>query len=238
MPDNRPRLGRPRRALPSEPDLSPAFKAAIEAALRWAWREVRSATPQIVQHGKEEDITEQMQRMLNEQDPATSRRRAPGLAGFETVDRGAKVTTADGRIEKAPDLVFRPAVATGVRHRGDWGMFVECKIIGPERHHSPDEYCAKGLAKFAIGEYSARMRSGGMVAYVRDGRLPFAALGPILQAMTATTVHQPGSVLNKCGTRHGRSSLPKPCVDITVSHLWLDAQPALASSRTSNSRAI
>lgn len=225
MPE-RPRLGLRRRRLPSEPDFAPVYKAAIEAALRWAWKEVRAGAPETVRSGHEEEITERVQRALNEQDPKTARRRAPGMEGFETVDRGAKVTTADGRIEKQPDLVFRLVVGAGVRHRGDWGMFVECKIIDAEPNHSPDAYCAKGLAKFVHGEYASRMGSGAMVAYVRDGRQPYATLSESLHSAYGTLSHKPDPTLTRSFSQHDRSQLANPCVDITMTHLWLDASTA------------
>jgi hypothetical protein len=221
---NRPRLSCRRPGLQSEPDLSSAYKTAIEAALRWAWAGVHSLTPEILRNGTEEEITKCIQRALNEQDRKNARRRAPGLDGFETVNRGSKVTTADGRIEKAPDLVFRPVVSTGVRNLGDWGMFVECKIIAPEKHHSPEIYCAKGVARFVCGEYAPRMPRATMIAYVRDGRQPYSTLFPLLNAEYATTSHETAVPGETSISRHDRSSAPHPCVEITLTHLWFDAR--------------
>lgn len=219
----RPRLGRRRPTVASEPDLAPPYKAAIEAAIRWAWSEVLASSTEIVDKGQEEEITTLIQHALNENDPKTWHRRAPGLHDFETVDRGAKVVTADGRIEKQPDLVFRPIVSHGVRNRSHWGLFVECKIISHEKHHSPDNYCDLGLAKFCKGEYAAQMSSGAMVAYVRDGSRPYDALTSILKARYETAFEQ-GSTEDSGISRHERSALDNPCVEIIVSHLWLDAR--------------
>ena len=123
--------------------------------------------------GSEEKITEKLQRVLNE--PSNGRHRAaPGMRSFETVNRGAKVSAIDGRIELMPDLVFRPPVLHGVRNRSDWGFFVECKIVdGPK---SIGLYCTEGVARFVNGEYCAWMPSGALLAYVRDGSQPFLAL--------------------------------------------------------------
>ncbi len=218
-----PQLGARHPPSISEPDISDAYKAAVEGALRWAWEQVRSRWPEVVTSGREEEITERMCRVLNEQGP-DDRRLAPGLGSFETVVRGAKVLSADGRIEKAPDLVFRPVAISGVRYRDDWGVFVECKIIAPETNHSPKEYCQNGVARFAKGEYAPRMPSAAMLAYVRDGRRPHSALSPLLDSTYATQSHHAGAMDDTSKSQHGRGSLPQPCVNITLTHLWLDAR--------------
>ena len=157
----------------SEPDISGVHKRAVERALRWAWREVGQRWPTIVKTGSEEQITAKMHRVLNELTPK-HRRAAPGLHTFETVNRGSKVEAADGRIELMPDLVFRPPIAAGVCNRGDWGYFVECKVVDGAK--SIGLYCTQGIARFTSGEYAAWMPSGGMLAYVRDGARPFVSV--------------------------------------------------------------
>lgn len=221
---NVPRLSQRRPALAAEPDLPPAYKAAIYAAVRWAWEQVLAQWPDRVLSGSEEQITECMARVLNEQSP-DARRTAPGLDSFETVVRGGKVSTADGRIEKQPDLVFRPVVAVGVRNRGDWGLFVECKIIGLENHHSPEAYCVNGVARFVRGEYAARMPCAAMLAFVRDRRLPHPTLSVLLDTTYATTSHEAGATNDTSLSRHARKSLPHPCVNISLVHWWLDGAP-------------
>jgi len=218
-----PRLGVRRPIVTSEPDVSEAYKAAVEHALRWAWTRVRARWPEVVTNEREENITTLMSRVLNEQG-TDGRRLAPGLSSFETVNRGSKVVSVDGRVEKAPDLVFRPIFAKGVRHREDWGVFVECKIIGPESHHSPKEYCQKGVARFAKGEYARRMPSAAMLAYVRDGRLPYVALSTVLGSTYDTQSHRAGAKQDVSTSHHRRDRLPQPCVDIMLAHVWLDAR--------------
>lgn len=217
------RLGARHPPSTSEPDISDAYKAAVADALRWAWERVRALWPEVITNGREEEITERMCRVLNEQGP-DNKRLAPGLGSFETVARGAKILSADGRIEKAPDLVFRPVATPGVRHRDDWGVFVECKIIALESSHSPREYCQNGVARFAKGEYAHRMPSAAMLAYVRDGRRPHATLSSLLDSTYTTQEHHAGATDDTSRSRHGRGSLPRPCVDITLTHLWLDAR--------------
>jgi hypothetical protein len=201
----------------SEPDLSPAYKRAIERALRWAWAEVCVNHADLVKRGTEEQITERIQWMLNLQ-TASRQRAAPSLRLFETVSRGAKVRTVGGRIEKAPDLVFRPPVPTGVTNRSDWGMFVECKIV--DGSDSVRLYCKEGIRRFTAGEYCARMPCGTLVAYVRDGSQPFATLGTRISAYAMRSHSARRSAPDASDSVHDRTGLSTPCVDIALAHLW------------------
>ena len=201
----------------SEPDISEVHKRAVERALRWAWREVGQRWPTIAKTGSEEQVTAKMHRVLNEHTP-THRRAAPGLHSFETVNRGSKVEAADARIELMPDLVFRPPLPVGVRNRGDWGYFVECKIV--DGAASIGLYCTQGVERFTSGAYAAWMPSGGMLAYVRDGTRPFASLKARF-AKGYSTQHHLHRSADTSDSMHGRGALPTPCVDIALVHLWL-----------------
>jgi hypothetical protein len=214
-------LAAPAAVLESEPDLPDPIKNVIEAAVAWAWGQVKERWPATVATGREEEITERLCFVLNEQGPDDGRI-APGLNSFETVARGAKTLTSDGRIEKAPDLVVRPIAAIGVRNRGFWGLFIECKIIADESHHSAKAYCVNGVARFVSGEYAARMPSGMMVAYVRNGARPYATLSPLLTEYE-TISHTSGALSQRSSSAHRRSARPSPCTDVTLVHLWLDA---------------
>ena len=206
----------------SEPDLAPEFKRAIASAVRWGWSELQRRCPDIIASGREEEITERLHSVLNELDEE-DRRCAPGLDLFETVDRGAKVTTSDGRIEKAPDLVFRPSYRRGVRNLSDWGLFVECKIVNATvRHHSPSFYCENGVARFVKGEYAYRMPSGMMLAFVRDRSAPYVTLQELLKAGYATLRHTAGEAPDECRSVHDRSA--RSCVAVELLHLWLQPQ--------------
>lgn len=207
----------------SEPDISAVHKAVIERALRWAWSEICVRWPQVVRSGREEAISDRLAEILNEQHARDHRRRAPGLSSFETVVRGGKVRNRLGRIEKAPDLVFRPPTR-GVRIRDDWGFFVECKIINGNQ--SIGRYCSQGVARFCLGEYAYRMPSGGMLAFVRDSSRPFVSLQAHLTAKYRTQSHTARTTLDMSDSIHTRRGLPKPCVDITLVHLWLDVPTA------------
>ncbi len=201
----------------AEPDVSDVHKRAVERALRWAWGEVHRRWPQVLRSGTEEQITTKMHRVLNEQSQG-NRRAAPGLHSFETVSRGAKVESVDGRIELMPDLVFRPPLPPGVRNRSDWGYFVECKIV--DGATSVGLYCSEGVVRFATAAYAAWMPSGGMLAYVRDGSRPFASLDVRFTGAFSTRHHAQRSI-DVSDSLHGRHALPQPCVDITLMHLWL-----------------
>lgn len=217
---SRRRLSVPAPQIIAEPDISEAHKRVVERALRWAWAEVTRRWPSIVRNEREEVVTEKMQRVLNEHS-AGHKRSAPGLRLFETVDRGSKVTGADGHIELMPDLVFRPLpVPHGVRNRCDWGYFVECKIV--DGTSSVGLYCKNGLERFISGKYSARMPSAAMLAYVRDGSRPFQTLEPRLAGAYSTLSHnERGSDVSE--SLHGRGTLRCPCIDIAIVHVWLQS---------------
>jgi len=168
----------------------------------------------------EESITVQLERLLNDHVGGT--RRAYWINDFESVARGAKVVTSDGRIEKAPDLHFRPPVYGTVESRSDWGWFVECKIV--DKGHYLEAYCTDGVRRFSIGEYGARMPSSGMVGYVRDGQRPFVSLDPKLAGRFATVSHTHGTADNLSVSLHRRSELTPPCVNIELTHIWLLAE--------------
>lgn len=206
-----------RAPLACEPDLNPAQRSTVVAALRWAWAEVCQAHPSVVATGDEETVTQHLQDALNSLD-AKSKRRAPGLDLFETVNRGAKVTSVSGTNGKAPDLVFRPPRARGIQNLSHWGLFVECKIIDDVAHHSPKMYCDNGVARYARGEYAARMRSAMLVAYVRNGRQPHPTLDRLLKGTYATLAHVVRGP-NESISTHDRAACG--CANIVLAHLWL-----------------
>lgn len=214
-------LAAPQTILSAEPDLSAVHKRAIEGALRWAWGQLVAANSAVLHDGSEEAITEAIETELGRME--NGRRVAPGLRDFGHVPRGAKQRTADGRIEKQPDLTFRPPTShyPRVTNTAYWGCFVECKLI--EKGHSSRtvaSYSSEGIWRFASGEYAARMPSGMMLAYVRDDGAPGASLKPLLPLHGATAI-TPGRSIDTCSTRHPRQALATPCVDVAIVHLWL-----------------
>lgn len=211
----RPSLALPPPAATYEPDLAPEHKAAVVAALRWAWQRL-AGDAALLAFGSEEALTTRLQNELNER--SEGQRLAPGIREFETVTRGESQVTVDGRLQKKPDLSFRPTAYATVTNTSGWAWFVECKII--DGAASVRDYCEKGVRRFTSGEYAARMPSAAMLAYVRDGQQPHRALHPRLDAKYGTLAHEPGPSADTSHSIHQRSTLPRPCVDVALTHLW------------------
>lgn len=214
-------LAAPPAPIAAEPDLSVVHKRAIEGALRWAWHQLVTAKDVVLYDGSEEAITAALEAQLGRRE--RGRRIAPGIKDFDHPVRGAKQQTSDGRIEKQPDLTFRPPASQYLRvaNTTSWGCFVECKIIEDgHRSRTVDSYSDDGIKRFAIGEYAARMPSAMMLAFVRGNRLPKESLEPLLPLHTATTI-APGRTSDACSTLHLRSALLSPCADVELMHLWL-----------------
>lgn len=211
-----------RRALASplpkgEPDLRSAHKRAILAALRWAWDELGRVRPGLVDTANEETITEALERLLNEYERGV--RRAHWLEDFGVVTRGSKVRTSDGRLEKQPDLHFRPTTYRNVLCASDWAWFVECKII--DGAASWRLYREHGVARFHAGEYAVRMRSAAMVGYCRDGSAPLEVLSTVLENQQGTSEVLAGRSGDECRSTHRRKRPLKGTIKLT--HLWLFA---------------
>lgn len=217
--------GRRRVALPlsvaptvplHEPDLSPEHKAAILAALRWAWAELQRDNADLVRHGDEESVTEALQLFLN--DHTGGMRRATWLRDFGTVSRSERQRTSGGGLNKQPDLTFRPPPYATVTNTTRWGWFVECKIVNGAA--TVTAYRDDGVRRFADGEYAAWMQSGAMLAYVRDGSQPTATLQPTLHGRVGTQRFVAGPAPDLSESTHGRGTLAPPCVDVTLTHIW------------------
>ncbi len=207
------------RLPPHEPDISAEHKAAVLAALRWAWERLRRDQPQLLRSAPEEDISTALQGILNEK--RDGRPVVPHLADFETVTRGENQVTSDGRNSKKPDLTFRPPTYRGVVDGTAWGWFVECKIINGTS--SVTLYVKHGIQRFCLGEYAARMPSGAMLGYVRDHTRPAAVLATKLATHAATRATRARVAVDESDSEHPRGVLAQPCVDITLTHLWLCA---------------
>lgn len=212
-------LSVPPPAISHEPDLVPEHKEAIIHALRWAWSELMAREPRLLRTDNEEAITKRLQELLNERN--NGKRRAVWLKGFETVTRSENQETRDGRIQKKPDLTFRPLVAYHeVRNATRWGWFIECKIV--DGAASMLAYRDKGIYRFSSGEYAAWMSSGAMLAYVRDNSTPLRRLSKALLGYPGIKVLRPGPTTDRSESEHDRSGIPNPCADLTLFHLWLN----------------
>lgn len=216
----RPRLSQPVRVLPPQPDIPETLRTAVIAALRWAWSRLREETTVDPMKAGEEEITNELEDLLNQQ--PNGQRRARMLRLFGTVVRSGQQRAAGASFRQSPDLKFQPKNAPrDVTHIGEWGLFAECKIVEPTSNHSPGVYCRNGVAKFADGRYAKCMAAGLMVAYVRDGRRPLATLKSLL---VDAAVRAHATDLDLLYTAHDRSELEPACVAIELTHVWLDAR--------------
>ena len=214
-------LAEPPVPITAGPDLSVAHKRAIESALRWAWQQLVTANDAVLREGSEEAITAAIETQLGRRD--RGRRVAPGIKDFDHPVRGAKQHTSDGRIEKQPDLTFRPPASRYlcVANTTFWGCFIECKLIEyGHKSRTVESYSDDGVRRFANGEYAARMPSAMMLAYVRGNSLPRQSLEPLLPLYTATMI-APGRTSDTCSTLHLRNGLSPPCADVELMHMWL-----------------
>lgn len=201
----------------SEPDLAEAHKEAVLQAIRWAWSELVTSKPEALRSDDEESITCKLQELLNMR--KNGGRLAIWLTDFETVTRGESQCTSDGRIQKKPDLTFRPVPYRTVTNQMRWGWFVECKIINGLS--SLNAYRDKGIQRFCDGEYAPFMCSAAMLAYVRDASTPGTALPKLLSKHRGIKKVIVGPIVDQTTSEHDRSSLSIPCLDLTLRHLWL-----------------
>lgn len=218
-------LSQPVQSPPEEPSIPVPLRAVVIYALRWAWQHLRLETSIDPMTSTEEEVTDALEFLLNVR--RNGRRRATMLRLFTTVERSGQHRSAGRSFRQTPDLTFRPKKEPrAVVQPADWGIFVECKIIGPLSNHSPRRYCTHGVRRFVRGDYAPRMNHGLMVAYVRDDKIPAPALSVLLAEgyyMVSSCAHETDDRL--FGTIHDRGHLANPCSSINIDHLWLDARP-------------
>lgn len=213
-------LSHPVRVLPPQPDIPEPLRTAVIDALRWAWSRLREETTVDPMKAEEEEITNVIEDLLNQQ--PKGRRRARMLRLFGKVVRSGQQRATGDSFRQSPDLTFQPKnTPREVTHIGEWGLFAECKIVEPRSDHSPGVYCRDGVERFVDGRYAKSMSSGMMVAYVRDGRRPFATLKSLL-GNAAVRAHL--TDIDLLYTVHDRSMLEPACVAIELTHVWLDAR--------------
>ncbi|MBK9264622.1 MAG: hypothetical protein IPM54_33160 [Polyangiaceae bacterium] len=221
-------LSHPVRVIPPQPDIPETLRTAVIDALRWAWSRLREETTVDPMNAGEEEITNEIEDLLNQQ--PKGRRRAHMLRLFGKVVRSGQQRSAGASFRQSPDLTFQPkSTPREVTHIGEWGLFAECKIVEPTSDHSPGVYCRDGVARFVDGRYAKSMSSGLMVAYVRDGRHPFATLKSLLGN---AIVRAHPTDIDLLYTIHDRSMVDPPCVTIELAHVWLDARLQPAAGET------
>lgn len=159
--------------LGSNPPFSARHLRVLELALRTAWQDLHknSTISGALSSANEADISLLLRNALND----LREKENGGIVGYDcdTFERpqvGAEVLTPTGEIRK-PDIVFalsgrpRRGVSDGMKD----GIFVECKILEQGTNKNVSAYCNDGVHRFVEGSYSAWMREGMMVGYVRSG---------------------------------------------------------------------
>lgn len=217
-------------------DLSTSAKALVVRAISSVWQTLLQEPPVELHRRKEPQITTLLQIGLNQlrNDPNND----AGFTGalFETVVRGAEMFNYNGtKLEKKPDLAFRLHQRTpGLpEYRG---LFVECKIVGRSRPVGSN-YAKKGLLRFVDGDYAWAMPSGMMLAYVYGGKTVPGTLTPFLKKsanqpadpyLTRSLPQRDRRLPGIFVSRHGRQWIypgTGRCPgDVTIMHLWLDAE--------------
>ena len=217
----------------------PAFaKPIIVRAIEAAWERIGEHSEQhggsLLEEG-EEVLTTRLEECLNDIQSEPDHPSGFSASLFQAVVRDAAVTSYDdSSLKKRPDLTFRLVpVEPGLERSSHYGLFVECKIVGPR--HPVQDYCDHGLLRFVSGEYAWAMPCGMMVGYawegfsisdtlndhLRTGKSP----GMSLLSMPRPVPAQPGSSpVFESG--HGRAWVRdgKSHGDIVILHLWLPLQ--------------
>jgi hypothetical protein len=218
--------------------------------LAWAWRQLladNSGTAPDPNTASEDEITEDLQRRLNE-----SHRGTPIVSRFagsllETIQRGGNYKNYAGTaLNRQPDLTFRlVAMPSGVFNKTDWGLFVECKII--DGRHPVGRYVSNGVRRFVRGDYAWAMSTGLMLAYVRSKTTRAEALMPRLVRKRYRTSSGPAprpEPVSDDGVHVSIHLRPlvhppsaQPLGDIELAHLWLSVWAPIGASREGDERA-
>lgn len=234
-----------RRALPRHPfrDWDLSIKRIILLALQAAWEQI---SREVAQDGgsllaeSEPMLTSRLEKALNEiqTDPS----HPSGFSGsvFQTVVRDGSSVNFDYKIlEKRPDLTFRLVSTEPGIDRYFFGLFAECKLIGPD--HPVRLYCEKGIFRFVCGDYAWGMPSGLMVGYARPGFTIPEHLIPSLHAkkggkhdlsicFNPRVASDLSGPLDVYESAHGRPwTFPETGQspgDISILHLWLPFPPS------------
>lgn len=216
-------------------DLPQYVKPIVTRAIEAAWERI---VEHAEQHGgalieeAEPTITARLAQALDDIRVESNHPAGFSASLFQNVVRDAAVTSYDDRsLDKKPDLTFRLiSTQPGIELSADYGLFVECKIIGP--HRPVRDYCEKGLWRFVCGDYAWAMPCGMMVGYAWEGFSVENELTRYLRSGAAEKMNLrflPKAVpafadtLPVYESGHGRTwtRKGKDHGDITVLHLWL-----------------
>jgi hypothetical protein len=220
------------------PDFPAAAKPVIVRAIETAWQQI---IQHVERHGGlliaegEEVLTARLEQCLLDIQAEPDHPSGFSASLFQNVVREAAVTSYDDRsLKKKPDLTFRlHSAQAGVEPSPHNGLFVECKIVGPDR--PVRDYCRKGLFRFVSGEYAWAMPCGMMLGYAWEGFSIADQLNPYLQsgksrALNVQFLPRPVPALSGSSpvfeSGHGRTWVRdgKSHGDIAILHLWLPLQ--------------
>lgn len=224
----------------SNPPFAARHLRAIEMALRKAWEVLHtdlSLAKQLSAAKKEEDISHLLRKALNDlREGKTGKVAGYSCYDFEHPHVAPEILTPAGKIKK-PDLVFhlsgesRPGVSDSLTD----AIFVECKLLEHANKKNVAAYCKNGILRFVEGSYSAWMREGMMLAYVRTAQSLPSDLAKTISTVDKKADLACDGTLAKCSltrlppptyiSKHQRgwsyvdgSGQPGP---IEIRHLWL-----------------
>ncbi len=229
-------------------DLPPHVKPIIVRAIEAAWERI---VEDAERHGgaliqeTETTVTARLAQALDDIRAEPDHPSGFSASQFQSVVRDAAVTSYDDKsLDKKPDLTFRLiSTQPGIEQSIDYGLFVECKIVGPNRPIR--DYCEKGLWRFVCGDYAWAMPCGMMVGYawesftVEGKLIHYLQSGgsekmnlrflprPVSAFSTSSPVYESGH--GRTWTRNGKSH-----GDISVLHLWLPLHRGTQRKRDSN----
>lgn len=148
-----------------------------------------SLMPSIDPASREDPITEELCRLLRANRSSSN---LPFRIDIQMVELDPNPSEIQGRL----DIAFSPLVA-----REDIYFCLECKRLNVPTASGTrsfaTEYVNRGMTRFVRGQYSKRVRHGGMLGYVFDGDFPraFAAISGAIQArLTELGMDAPGDM--------------------------------------------
>jgi hypothetical protein len=132
--------------------------------------------PAIVPDSREDPITEELCRLLRAN-------RSSADLPFRIDIQMVELDPSPGEIQGRLDIAFSPMIP-----REDIYFCLECKRLsvpdGTTTRSFATEYVTRGMMRFIRGQYSKRVKHGGMLGYVFDGNVTsaFAAITAAIRA--------------------------------------------------------
>jgi len=135
-----------------------------------------SLMPAVDSASHEDPITEELCRLLRAN-------RSSDALPFRIDVQMVELDPGPGEIQGRLDIVFSPMVP-----REDIYFCLECKRLNVPNSSGirsfASEYVSRGMMRFVRGQYSMRVKHGGMLGYVFDGDMAsaLAAIGGVIKA--------------------------------------------------------